>query len=246
MRPDREIRIDEAKTLLKRLSNQRKFSIPERTVLRAYIGVHRLWEAKSEPLTIVMDTEDKTREEKNMTINIQAQSFKTVKFSLPEQKEELLKPEYQDTTWAQINAAKTNPELTQLWEGPFIVPAVGVETLGYGDKLYINGKYSGSHFGNDYGNDEGTEIRASNTGIVTLAEWTDSYGNTIVIDHGQNIYTLYLHLSELIAEKGMTVKRGELIGRMGSTGVATGSHLHFTHFIGDVIVNPEEWFEKNK
>jgi murein DD-endopeptidase MepM/ murein hydrolase activator NlpD len=69
-----------------------------------------------------------------------------------------------------------------------------------------------------------------------------SYGNTIVIDHGQNVFTMYLHMSSLVANEGDRVKKGHLIGHMGSTGIATGSHLHFNHFIGDVIVDSGEWY----
>jgi len=118
---------------------------------------------------------------------------------------------------------------------------VGETTLGFGDKLYINGKYSGSHFGHDWANVEGTDVIAANTGIVTLAEWTDSYGYTIVIDHGLNVFSMYLHMSALKTEAGNVVDQGELIGLIGSTGVATGPHLHYTQFIGEVIVDSAEW-----
>lgn len=246
MRPDRAIRFDEAQTLLRRLSKKNAPSLPERAVLRAYIGVHRLWQPKQEQLIITSTDENGQTRTETKTVDILPRDFETVSFSLVEEKEALLDAEYQDTTWDQINAAKSTPFPTQLWDGVFIMPTQGVPTLGFGDKLYINGKYSGSHFGHDWANEEGTEILASNTGIVTLAEWTQSYGYTIVIDHGHNVFTMYLHLSRLFVEKGNSVSKGQLIGEMGSTGVATGSHLHFTHFIGDVIVDSEEWLEREQ
>ena len=70
-----------------------------------------------------------------------------------------------------------------------------------------------------------------------------SYGNTIVIDHGYNIFTMYLHMDKLNVEKGQSVNKGDIIGLMGSTGIATGSHLHFTVFVGDIIVDNYEWYD---
>jgi murein DD-endopeptidase MepM/ murein hydrolase activator NlpD len=76
-----------------------------------------------------------------------------------------------------------------------------------------------------------------------MAAETPTYGNTIIIDHGQNIFTMYLHLSEMEVSPEDSVNKGDLIGLMGSTGVATGPHLHFTHFVGDIIVSSEPWYE---
>lgn len=235
MRPERDIIFDEAEIVVRRATNQEELTkIIEKDYSIAYIGVHRLADIGPKSLTI---------NENNYTINVLDNIFSTRSFYLEESKTELLGATQQDNTWAMINEAKANPAPEKLWEDEFIVPTEGTITLTFGDTLYINDKFSGSHFGIDYANVEGTPVYASNSGIVTLADETMSYGNTIVIDHGQNVFTMYLHNHELKVQKGDTVKKGDLIATMGSTGVATGPHLHFTHFIGAIIVDSQEWYE---
>jgi murein DD-endopeptidase MepM/ murein hydrolase activator NlpD len=246
MRPDRSINFSEAESVIRRAASPTVFtSLGERDYWRAFIGIHRMNDSGTRNMSLTFTHEDGQKTQESIAIDISKRSYKTISFNLAPSKTDLLAPEVQDNTWTLINEAKSNPHADQLWDGAFIVPADGVETLGFGDLLNINGKYSGSHFGLDWANDEGTEVVASNHGIVTLAEWTPSYGYTIIIDHGQNVFTMYLHLSELKAVDGQMVKKGDLIGLMGSTGVATGSHLHFTHFIGDIIVDSDEWLNGN-
>jgi hypothetical protein len=235
MRPDRNINYSEAEIVITRAASPENFiRIGEKPYFKAFIGVHRSTGVGTKLLNLNIGTEE---------IEVFEREVPVISFTLPETKTELLGKEQQDNTWAMINAAKGDPIGEQLWEGEFIVPAEGVITLGYGDKLYINGVFSGSHFGIDYANEEGINIYASNSGKVTLADATMSYGNTVIIDHGFNVYTMYLHMSELKVEKDQYVEKGELIGLMGATGVATGPHLHFTHFIGDIIVCSDVWFD---
>lgn len=241
MRPDRNINFDEAQIVISRAAGLESFTeIGEKEYFRAFVGLHRINDAGEKTLSLTLNKDE--TEQAEVTINVGEQTYTVVSFTLPETKTELLGQTQQDNTWTMINEAKKSPVDEQLWDGPFIIPTDGVITLGFGDKLYINGAYSGSHFGIDYANNEGTEVYASNNGIVTLADETMSYGNTVIIDHGHNVFTMYLHMSALKVEKGQTVSKGDLIGLMGSTGVATGSHLHFTHFIGDVIVDSTEWY----
>lgn len=243
MRPDRDINYNEAEIVVKRAADPDVFLPPdEKEYFRAFAGLHRTNDSGKKQLNLTAKDLNGDVKSNARSIMVNLRDYKTVSFTLPETKTELFEKEKQDNTWEMINAAKANPQSDQLWEGKFIVPAEGVITLGFGDKLYINGNYSGSHFGIDYANDEGTPIYASNSGIVTLSDETMSYGNTIIIDHGQNVFTMYLHMSSLVANEGDRVKKGDIIGYMGSTGIATGSHLHFNHFIGDVIVDSAEWY----
>jgi len=107
-------------------------------------------------------------------------------------------------------------------------PASGSVTSGFG---YRWGRL---HAGLDIANGVGTSIRAAKGGRVILAGWNGGYGNCIVIDHGGGLTTLYGHMSRLLASEGDSVKQGEQIGAMGSTGNSTGSHLHFeTRVNGD-------------
>jgi murein DD-endopeptidase MepM/ murein hydrolase activator NlpD len=243
MRPDRDINFSEAEIVITRAAKLEKFeSLGDREYFRGFVGIHRLSKIGTKDLSLEL-FRDADVENETIHLNIVGTKFPVVSFSLAKDKNDLLDKDKQDDTWVMIDGAKAHPISEQLWEGAFIMPTEGERTLGFGDKLYINGAYSGSHFGWDIANKEGTEVHASNNGKVVLAAWTTSYGNTVVIDHGQNIFTMYLHMSALKTQEGATVQKGDLIGLMGSTGVATGSHLHFTSFVGNVIVDSQPWID---
>jgi len=131
------------------------------------------------------------------------------------------------------------------WEKRFAVPVDGKEKTAFGTQRYRNGKKQGIHKGIDYGAPEGTAVYAANSGVVALtAQDFRLHGKTVVIDHGQGVCTLYLHLSEILVNLGEQVERGAIIGRVGSTGVATGPHLHYALYVGGVAVDPAWWEEK--
>lgn len=94
------------------------------------------------------------------------------------------------------------------------------------------------HSGTDFGADTGTPIRAAEAGTVVYAGWQGGYGNTIIIDHGGGMTTLYAHCSQLYARNGQTVQKGEAIAAVGSTGMSTGPHLHFEVRINGEPQNP--------
>ena len=96
------------------------------------------------------------------------------------------------------------------------------------------------HKGVDFAAPQGTEIRASEDGVVIVAEWWSGYGNTVIIDHGDSIWTLYAHIRDNGFEiaKGDTVKRGQAIAQVGSTGTATGNNLHFEVRINGNPIDP--------
>lgn len=116
-------------------------------------------------------------------------------------------------------------------------------TAYYGDRrtyAYTNGKSSTSlHYGNDYGVPEGTEVRACADGKVVMAENRISTGWSIVIEHLPGLYSLYYHLSSMDVKEGDTVKQGDLIAKSGSTGLATGPHLHWEIRLNGSAVRPE-------
>ncbi|KKS79208.1 MAG: Peptidase M23 family protein [Candidatus Beckwithbacteria bacterium GW2011_GWA2_43_10] len=119
--------------------------------------------------------------------------------------------------------------------GQFIWPAGGT----------ISQRYVWYHRGIDIANKSGPLILAADSGKVTMAGWPDAggYGNRVMIDHGNGFQTLYAHLSGISVTAGQTVNRGDVIGRMGSTGRSTGTHLHFEIRTGGSIVNPLEYLK---
>ena len=110
---------------------------------------------------------------------------------------------------------------------------------------YVNGKTSTSlHYGIDWGTPEGTEIFACGRGKVALAEFRNSTGWSICIEHFPGLYSLYYHLSSLKVKEGDFVEKGDFIGFSGSTGLATGPHIPWEIRLNSKAVNPD-WFVEN-
>ena len=112
------------------------------------------------------------------------------------------------------------------WSGEFTAPAEAEISDVFGAERVFNGKAQSTHFGLDFRVPTGTPVAAMNDGTVLLARPLYFEGNFVVLDHGQGLLTLYLHLSEFKVKEGDQVKRGQIIGLSGATGRATGPHLH--------------------
>ena len=124
------------------------------------------------------------------------------------------------------------------WRGTFLPPADGSPGSVFGLRRFFNGEPRSPHAGIDFRAPEGALVRASNRGRVVLARELFFTGNTVVIDHGCGLFTLYVHLSELGVHRGDSVDRGQEIGKVGMTGRATGPHLHFAVRLGDARIDP--------
>ena len=111
-------------------------------------------------------------------------------------------------------------------------------TSGFGDRESPTEGASTSHKGVDVGAPSGSRVVAAAGGTVVISQYSSSAGNYIMISHGGGVYTVYMHLSSLGVSKGATVKRGDTIGAVGSTGYSTGPHLHFGIRINGGYVNP--------
>ena len=99
------------------------------------------------------------------------------------------------------------------------------------------------HLGFDLASTQRAEIEAANDGNVVLARYFGIYGNTVVIDHGHGLMSLYGHMSQIDVEQGRPVQRGDVLGRSGQTGLAGGDHVHFTMLLHGLPVNPREWWD---
>ena len=130
--------------------------------------------------------------------------------------------------------------------GEFIWPAPGYSTItsNYGMRFHPILKVNRLHTGTDIGMPTGSYIVASNDGVVIKSVYTSSYGNMVMIDHGGGITTLYAHGSEIIAQTGDIVKKGDLIMKAGSTGWSTGPHLHFEVRINGTPMDAMEFLSK--
>ena len=144
--------------------------------------------------------------------------------------------------WAEdrifTSQARSQPTPRPLWEGSFVKPLEGRITTQFGQIRYINDQESGRHSGLDIAAPEGTPIAASNHGVVVLACLLHVTGNTVILDHGLNLFTSYAHLDQISVQLGQEVTKGQMIGTVGNTGFSTGSHLHWGVSIGSVFVDP--------
>ncbi len=139
-----------------------------------------------------------------------------------------------DRLWAEVTRERA-------WRGPFRLPLdSGAAPQGFGLRRVINGEPRSPHTGVDFSAPEGTAVLAANAGVVALSEEHFFGGQSIVVDHGLGLHTMYFHLMERLAEVGMRVARGERIGRVGRTGRATGPHLHWGARLLGARVDPSE------
>ncbi|PKN70493.1 MAG: peptidase M23 [Deltaproteobacteria bacterium HGW-Deltaproteobacteria-12] len=140
---------------------------------------------------------------------------------------------------------KSSPN--KLWEGTFLRMPKGQPMALFGDRrTYMaggNAVGNSLHLGVDLASTAHAVIEAANDGIVVFTGVLGIYGNTVVIDHGQGLFSLYGHLSTINTAAGKAVKKQEAIGHSGISGLAGGDHLHFSILAGGQFVNPQEWWD---
>ena len=132
---------------------------------------------------------------------------------------------------------------TSYLESAFDYPMQSKITSAFGTKRVFNGVLKSYHSGTDFRAKVGTPIYAANAGKVVLVKNRFFAGNSVIIDHGQGIYTGYYHMSAFKVKVGDMVERGELLGLAGATGRVTGPHLHFAVHVGGVGVDPMQFLE---
>ena len=130
-----------------------------------------------------------------------------------------------------------------LWTDNFIIPIPSDITSPFGVKRIINKKKESRHRGTDYRGKTGTPIKSINSGIVTLTDNHFFGGNTVVINHGLGLYSVYLHLSQTNVSNGDRVIKGDILGLVGSTGRASGPHLHLSVKLYGESINPESLYK---
>lgn len=132
------------------------------------------------------------------------------------------------------------------WKGSFKLPIDSKITSVFGTKRIYNGKLKNFHGGLDLKAPEGTPIHATGAGTVVLAKNLYYSGNTVIIDHGFGLLTMYFHMSKFKVKKGDAVEAGDLLGLSGKTGRVTGPHLHWQVIINKIKVNPADLLEVAK
>ena len=129
-----------------------------------------------------------------------------------------------------------NPK--RFWSSPFELPMQSLVTSAYGNARIFNDTLQSYHSGTDFRASIGTPVIASNDGVVVLAKDRYYAGESIVIDHGEGIYSVYYHLSQKNVPVGATVRKGDVLGLSGMSGRVTGPHLHFGFMVQGIAVDP--------
>jgi lysostaphin len=182
--------------------------------------------------------------DQTVMVTLQAREFPVQRITLSPQVASLEATELELNRIAAFKAQKT-PE--KYWQGSFLPPSKGGITSVFGVRRYYNGKFAENYYhrGIDYGGGVGSPVTAPGSGQVILvgreAEGFKVNGNTVGINHGQGVTSIFLHLSRIDVKEGDWVKPGQVIGGIGSSGIATGPHLHWGFFVNGVSVDPVPW-----
>lgn len=135
----------------------------------------------------------------------------------------------------------------KFWQGAFARPADGRVTSVYGVRRYYNGVFADDYYhrGVDYAGPTGSRVLSPAAGRVVLvgreSQGFRLHGNTIGIDHGQGVLSIFIHLNRIDVQEGDLVQRGQVIGGIGATGSATGPNLHWGLYVNGKAVDPEQW-----
>lgn len=192
---------------------------------------------KSEAL-LTMD--DGRVERRDVAIDVLAKTFPTTRLKVAEKFVDL-KPA--DLARSQRESKESNAIYARITtsvvpDEPFTDPIPGVAGTNFGERRIFNGSPRAPHSGADLHAAAGTPVHATNRGRVVLAKNLFFTGNTVLLDHGLGIYSLYAHLSRIEVKSGDTVTNGQIIGRVGATGRVTAPHLHWGMRVQGARVDP--------
>lgn len=206
----------------------------------ALVGIDMTVKPDNYTLTLKLKDKTGTARKKKYMLNIASGSFGTQTLTLPEDMVEL-----DSKTLARVKKEQAiidkvweSDTMDRLWEGGFLLPVRGEISGTFGQNRIINGEPRNPHSGEDLKAPEGTEVLATNAGIVRLVADFFFSGKSIIIDHGLGLYSMYFHLSRVDVKEGERVKKGHVIGLVGQSGRATGPHLHWGIRVNGARINP--------
>jgi murein DD-endopeptidase MepM/ murein hydrolase activator NlpD len=189
------------------------------------------------------------------SIEISSKTFPIEVVSFNPEKTELTKWEHQES--ARIHKLLMSGTPEQMWEGAFDFPVQGPIIGEFGIKRVRKYHYAGKdtagadekeidagfHKGYDFKAKKGTPVLASAPGVVVLASTLKAHGRTVLINHGQGVMTIYLHLNSMSVTPGQKVVKGQKVGAVGSSGLSTAPHVHWGLYVHGVPVDGKVWTE---
>ena len=179
-------------------------------------------------------------EMRSVTLNVKSGNFPIQRLQVAE---EYVAPNPANTERAlreakELDAIHNTISGEALWREPFVVPIPGGVGSSFGKRRVFNGESRNPHGGSDLKAATGTPIRSANRGRVVVAKDLFFTGNTVIVDHGLGIYTLYAHLSRIDVKESAIVERAQVLGLAGATGRVTGPHLHWGARVQNSRVDP--------
>lgn len=180
-----------------------------------------------------------------MPVTIAAGRYVTTNIALAADQQALLAPAVEEFEIGMLQTIASQVSTPRAFTGPMSLPAAAPMNAPFGTRRSYNGGPADRyHNGADFATPPGSPVFAAANGRVVLADLLNIRGNTIMIDHGWGIYTLYAHLNTVNVRLGDNVTIGQVIGTSGSTGRVTGPHLHWEVWVGGVPVDPILWTQQ--
>lgn len=184
-----------------------------------------------------------TEPDRNPAVWLGDRTFPTQRITLPPGRSNL----GTDLEFNRVAEFKQLVSPEKYWTGAFLRPSQGYVSSGYGVRRYYNGVFAQDYYhrGVDYAAPTGTPVIAPAPGRITLvgrtSEGFELHGNTIGLDHGQGVASIFIHLNSIDVTEGEFVQAGQQIGTIGNTGASTGPHLHWGLYVNGVAVDPVPW-----
>ena len=207
------------------------------TVIHAIVGIG----LNAAPGDHTLDVVQSSGLREKVVFQITPKEYATQRLTVPDKrkvnpnKDDLVRieKEVKATRWA---FSQWNPQRTA--DLNFIMPTTGVASSSFGLRRFFNGEPRQPHSGMDIAAPTGTPVIAPAAGTVILTGDLFFNGQSVFIDHGEGVITMYCHLSKILVKKGQTLKKGEKLGAVGATGRVTGPHLHWSVSLNDARVDP--------
>jgi murein DD-endopeptidase MepM/ murein hydrolase activator NlpD len=217
---------------------------PDDDVYRAVVGVHTFVDPGLYEMTLTAVDGGGQRVTVTVGVVVAARRHNFERIDVPPSRSSLLDPALVAEEQVKIEALRATVTPGRRWQGPFLQPVNGAISSYFGTRRSYNGSpYTSYHSGVDFNVGRGTLVRAAADGVVVMAEQLAVRGNVVVIDHGAGVLTGYWHLFSMEVVPGQEVGAGDVIARVGNTGLSTGSHLHWELWVGGVSVDALQWLD---
>ena len=219
-----------------KFNGKKLYFLASHNAFKAVLGIDLFTEPGAYTLDITAQDKVLSR-----PVTIIKKKYPVQKLTLPEDMVELSPENEERAEREQKKVAAIWPNETErIWNGSFINPREGKISTKFGLRRIINGVAKNPHSGVDVAAEEGEKVKAPNNAIVAMVDNQFFSGNSVILDHGQGIYTMFFHLSRVLVHEGQQVKKGDVVGLVGSTGRSTGAHLHWGVRVQGARVDPLE------